>query len=380
LADAGRRPLAERPPLAVYIHWPFCAAKCPYCDFNSHVREAIDETRWRVALAAEINHFAALVPNHEVTSIFFGGGTPALMDPATVGALIAQVAAHWPLATDVEITLEANPTSAEAARFAAFAANGVNRLSLGVQALDDEALAALGRRHDAAMALDALAMARAVFDRVSFDLIYARPGQDAAGWAGELRRALDLSAGHLSAYQLTIERGTAFYQARARGDLVLPDEEEGAAFYEITQELCAAAGLPAYEVSNHAAAGQECRHNLSYWRMEDYIGVGPGSHGRPAGRATEQHRSPERWLAAVERAGHGTRSSTPLGPRERDLERLMMGLRLREGVDLARLEDPALINPGPLIAEDFLEIAGSHLRTTARGAPLLNAVLGALVV
>ncbi|MGE5503644.1 MAG: radical SAM family heme chaperone HemW, partial [Actinomycetota bacterium] len=271
--------------LAVYIHWPFCLSKCPYCDFNSHVAAAIDQRRWRAALLAELEWFAALAPGRTVTSIFFGGGTPTLMDPDTAGALVDRVKALWATAPDLEVTLEANPSTVEAGRFRAFRAAGVGRLSLGIQALDDAALKLLGRRHDLAEALAALAVARQTFDRFSFDLIYARPGQTVAAWRDELARALDMAGDHLSLYQLTIEEGTAFAPVFARGDLVLPPEDEAAEMFEATQDMTAAAGLPAYEVSNHARPGQESRHNLTYWLGGDYAGVGPGAHGRLGGEA-----------------------------------------------------------------------------------------------
>ncbi|HJS32275.1 MAG TPA: radical SAM family heme chaperone HemW, partial [Alphaproteobacteria bacterium] len=266
--------------LAIYVHWPFCRSKCPYCDFNSHVRESVDDTRWRGALLTELDHFAASTGGRTVRSVFFGGGTPSLMAPQIVAAVIDCVARKWRVADDVEITLEANPNSAEQSRFAAFRAAGVNRLSLGVQALDDADLGALGRGHSAAEAQAAIARAAAVFDRYSFDLIYARPRQSRAAWETELRRAVALAGDHMSVYQLTIEPGTAFAARHARGELVVPDEDAAAALYEATQAILDDAGLAAYEVSNHARAGAECRHNLAYWRYEDYIGVGPGAHGR----------------------------------------------------------------------------------------------------
>ena len=288
----------------VYVHWPFCASKCPYCDFNSHVRAEIDEARWRAALVRELDHFAALAPGRTVTSIFFGGGTPSLMAPATVAAVIERTANHWRLAGDVEITLEANPTSVEAGRFAGYRDAGVNRVSLGVQSLDDRALGFLGRGHDAAEARAAVAVAHARFPRVSFDLIYARPGQSPAAWRRELAEALQIAGEHLSLYQLTLEPGTAFHARAARGALALPGGDAAAALYDVTQEVLEGAGLPAYEISNHAVPGAESRHNLTYWRSGDYLGVGPGAHGRLTGGgavlAIAQTRSPERWLAAVE--------------------------------------------------------------------------------
>ncbi|HLO76499.1 MAG TPA: radical SAM family heme chaperone HemW, partial [Magnetospirillum sp.] len=294
------------PGFGIYIHWPFCLSKCPYCDFNSHVAASIDQPRWRAALLAELEHFAQAKPGATVTSIFFGGGTPSLMEPATAGALIERVAALWPTAPGLEITMEANPSTVEAGRFRDFRAAGVGRLSLGVQALDDQSLKFLGRRHDAGEALAALGVAGRLFPRFSFDLIYARPGQSPAAWRAELARALSLAGDHLSMYQLTIEDGTAFAPAHARGDFELPSEDDQAAMFEITQELTAAAGLPAYEVSNHARPGGECRHNLTYWLGGDYVGVGPGAHGRLNGQALRQHRAPDIWLERVESHGHAT--------------------------------------------------------------------------
>ena len=325
---------------AIYVHWPFCRSKCPYCDFNSHVREAINQERWRAALLRELDHFADETVGRTVTSVFFGGGTPSLMEPATAAALIDRVAARWPVASDVEITLEANPTSVEAGRFAGFRAAGVNRASLGVQALDDAALRFLGRGHSAAEALAAVDTAARHFARFSFDLIYARPGQTAEAWTAELHRALDHAGGHLSAYQLTIEPGTAFHTLHRRGGLPVPDEDTGAALYETTQRVLDAAGLRAYEISNHARPGEECRHNLTYWRYGDYVGIGPGAHGRltldGAKLATRTHRAPEAWLALVERGGHAEKPREPIEPRNRLDELMMMGLRLTEGVNRRR--------------------------------------------
>ncbi|MFQ5775774.1 MAG: radical SAM family heme chaperone HemW [Kiloniellaceae bacterium] len=389
---------ATDPGFGVYVHWPFCAAKCPYCDFNSHVREAIDHARWRRALLAELDHFASETAARRVTSIFFGGGTPSLMAPGTVAAVIARVAAHWRLAGTAEITLEANPTSVESGRFAEFRAAGVNRVSLGVQALDDRTLAFLGRRHSAKEALAALAVARRHFARWSFDLITARPGQDRAAWRAELRRALAEGPAHLSVYHLTIEEGTAFHGAWRRGELVLPGEADAAALFETTQEVLAAAGLPAYEVSNHARPGAECRHNLTTWRAGDYVGVGPGAHGRlslarqdgPGARkvATRQHRAPEAWLAAVERDGHATRARTALSAQQRLTELVMMGLRLREGIaraafvrETGRQPEDAL-SPARLTAlveGGFLALDARGLRATAAGLARLDAVLARLL-
>lgn len=379
--------------VALYVHWPFCRSKCPYCDFNSHVREAVDDGAWAAALVAEIARSAALVPDRVLTSIFFGGGTPSLMAPATVARVIETATRLWRPALDLEITLEANPTSVEAGRLAAFAAAGINRASLGVQALDDAALRFLGRGHSAAEALAAVALARTVFPRLSFDLIYGRPGQEVAAWARELEQALGFAADHLSVYQLTIEEGTAFHAAARRGDWQMPDEDTQAALYETTNRVLEGAGLAAYEVSNHARPGAEARHNLTYWRYGDYIGVGPGAHGRLTladGRAvaTAAWRKPETWLDRVAAQGDGSESAVPLDPATRAAEALMMGLRLSEGVALARLEavgaapfdrlvDGAAL--ARLIDGGFLVRTASHLRATARGRPVLNALLARLL-
>ncbi len=382
---------APEPGFAVYIHWPFCRAKCPYCDFNSHVRAQIDQARWRRALLAELAHYAGETPGRRVTSIFFGGGTPSLMDPETAGALIAAVRGHWACAPDLEVTLEANPTSVEAARFAAYADAGVNRLSLGVQAMNDADLAFLGRQHDSAEALAAIGLARAHFPRVSFDLIYARPGQTPAAWATELRRALDAGCSHLSLYQLTIEENTVFHARARRGELPLADPEVAADLFEATRATLAAEGLPGYEISNHARPGEACRHNLTYWRYGDYLGIGPGAHGRLtlAGRklATRQHRAPEIWLDTVEQAGHATRSRRPVAPEARLDELLMMGLRLDAGIARAAFrreldaEPEALLDPARVAAlteAGYLELDAAGLRATPEGQQRLDALLGYL--
>jgi putative oxygen-independent coproporphyrinogen III oxidase len=382
---------ASAEPLAVYIHWPFCRSKCPYCDFNSHVREGVDAARWTRALLADLDRQAALVPDREVVSIFFGGGTPSLMMPETVAALIERVRALWPVADDLEITLEANPNSAEAERFAGFAGAGVNRLSLGVQALDAQALRFLGRRHDRDEAIAAIRLARDTFPRTSFDLIYARPGQNVAAWDEELDAALRLAGEHLSLYQLTIEPDTAFGNRAARGEVLATDEETGAALFEVTQARLAAAGLPAYEISNHARPGAECRHNLAYWRYEDYLGIGPGAHGRvtqgSAKIATRQLRAPEAWLAAVEATGTAIDEMTPIAREEAVGEMLMMGLRLVEGVSRQRLESLAECAVDALFADvlshlvegGFLTLDADHLAATDAGRQRLNAVLGTLL-
>ena len=383
----------------VYVHWPFCRSKCPYCDFNSHVRAGVDHRRWRDALVRELTHFAALVPQRPVTSVFFGGGTPSLMEPQTVADVLEAVGALWGTDGDLEVTLEANPTSVEARRLAAFAEAGVNRVSIGVQALDDAALRFLGREHSAAEALEALQVAHTLFERVSFDLIYARPQQTESDWRRELGEALDLIAdparAHLSLYQLTIEPGTQFHTLHQRGALRTPNEDRAAALFDLTQELTDRAGLPAYEISNHAAPGQACRHNLTYWRGYPYVGVGPGAHGRidradaPGTRsATRQHRAPEAWLDAVERDGHATRERTDLSPRERLEETVLMGLRLRAGLAWARLQENG--GDGDLggLDRDRLQTLGEEglvefdqdgVRATAAGRRRLNAVLAYLL-
>ncbi len=381
-------PQERDPGFALYVHWPFCRHKCPYCDFNSHVRAAVDQRRWRRALLAELDHFGARTEGRILRAIFFGGGTPSLMSAATVAAVIARARDWWRFEPAIEITLEANPTSAEAARFEAFAKAGVNRLSLGVQALEEGALRDLGRQHGVAEALHALALAREIFPRVGFDLIYARPGQGLASWRDELQRALELAVGHLSLYQLTIEPGTHFFTLARQGRLELPDEDLGAALFDLTQELCEAAGLPAYEISNHARPGEESRHNLVYWRYGDYVGIGPGAHGRltlGARRvATRARRLPERWLETVEREGHGQLEEEELAPADRATEYLLMGMRLAEGVELSRLaalaERPweAVLDVGAvrlLEAEGLLQCAHGSLRTTAAGRRRLDAVI-----
>src|SRR6266511_116677 len=380
---------ADAPAFGVYIHWPFCLSKCPYCDFNSHVRHtAIDEARFTRAFAAEIAATAARVPRRMVSTIFFGGGTPSLMQPATVGAILDAVARRWSIAPDVEITLEANPTSVEATRFRGYRAAGVNRVSLGVQALDDAALKELGRLHSAREALDAVAVARTIFDRYSFDLIYARPRQTPAAWAVELKRAIAEAAEHLSLYQLTIEQDTPFFALHAAGKLVVPNEDTARALYDTTQEICAGAGLPAYEVSNHARPGAECRHNLVYWRGHEYAGIGPGAHGRldldGERYATATEKRPEAWLMRVESLGHGLVTDEALTREQIADEFLLMGLRLAEGVDPARYAqlagralDPRRI--ALLSAEGAVETTpGGRLRVTQSGFPVLDAVVADL--
>ncbi|HWT11786.1 MAG TPA: radical SAM family heme chaperone HemW [Allosphingosinicella sp.] len=372
--------------LALYVHWPFCVSKCPYCDFNSHVRAAVDQGEWREALLADLAWEASLTPGRRLGSIFFGGGTPSLMAPATVAALIDAAERHWDFAEDIEITLEANPSSVETARFADLAAAGVNRVSLGLQSLDDEQLRFLGRAHDAAEGLMALGTAQSVFDRVSFDLIYALPGQSAADWESQLAEALGFGTDHLSLYQLTIEPGTRFAAMAARDELSPPDVESGAVLYELTQAMTSAAGLPAYEISNHARPGEESRHNLAYWRYRDYLGIGPGAHGRRTGSATQRHRKPENWLAALARSGHGIEDERQIEAAERGVEALLMGLRLREGVDLARVERLAGRDPVDRAAlrrlsdEGLLDLGDERLRATPAGMLLLDAILREIVL
>ncbi|TCP33162.1 radical SAM family heme chaperone HemW [Sphingomonas sp. BK235] len=372
--------------LALYVHWPFCVSKCPYCDFNSHVRESVDQAAWRAALLADLAHEAALLPGRRLGSIFFGGGTPSLMPPATVAAVIDAATAAWTPLPDLEVTLEANPSSVEAARFADLAAAGVNRVSLGLQALDDAALRFLGRAHDVMEALGALDVAQARFARVSTDLIYARPAQRLDAWVAELTRALAFGTEHLSLYQLTIEPGTRFATEAAAGRLQIPDGDAAADLFEATRALTAAAGLPAYEVSNHARPGAESRHNLAYWRYRDYAGIGPGAHGRRLASATQRHRKPENWLGAVARNRHGIVVEEPLAPSLRASEALLMGLRLAEGVDLAwiaretGLPRDALVDAGAIAAlPELIVLEGDRLRVTEAGILLLDSILPRVV-
>ena len=372
----------------VYVHWPFCLAKCPYCDFNSHVRHAPpDQARFVAAFRREIAHMRALSGPRAAQSVFFGGGTPSLMAPATVAAILEAVNAAWPLTDDVEITLEANPTSVEAERFAGYRAAGVNRVSLGVQSLVPEDLKRLGRMHSVDEALKAVAIARAAFPRVSFDLIYARPGQTPEDWAQELRRAIAEGCEHLSLYQLTIEPGTMYEKLYSAGKLLIPDDDHARALWDVTQEITAEAGLPAYEISNHARPGAQARHNLVYWRYGTYAGVGPGAHGRLSVDgtrvATFTERLPERWLEAVERDGHGLVSQETLDQAEQADEMLLMGLRLSEGIDLkrhARLSGRPLDEDqiALLASEGLVRRNGDRLAVTPAGFPVLNAVIAAL--
>ena len=388
LRQEARQTVAAEPGFGLYVHWPFCQSKCPYCDFNSHVRESVDQARWRRALLQELEHWAERSGPRGLTSIFFGGGTPSLMAPETAAAVIEKAAALWGLAPDAEITLEANPGSAEAGRFAGYRAAGVNRLSLGVQSLDDEELRFLGRRHDAAEARQAIALAARHFERWSFDLIYALPAQSPETWRTRLQEALALAPSHLSVYQLTIEPGTAFEGMARRGELVTPDDEVAAEHFEATQEALDAAGLPAYEVSNHARPEQACRHNLTAWRYGDYAGIGPGAHGRLTldgqKRATRQHRAPEIWLARVETDGHATRTFEALTPAQKLDELMTMGLRLTEGVARATFERELGGGPEDHLDNDrlraladagYLALDDEGLRTTQAGRLRLNALL-----
>lgn len=370
--------------LAVYVHWPFCRSKCPYCDFNSHVADFVDHRRWRAALLSELAHFAAETSDREVASVFFGGGTPSLMDPETVAAVIDAVRELWPTGSEVEMSLEANPTSSESARFLALRTAGINRLSIGVQAWDDRALAFLGRTHSAAEARAAVALAREHFPQFSFDLIYGLPGQTVAGWQEQLAEALALASNHLSAYQLTVEPGTRFH----RQGLAEIEPETAADLYEVTREQLADAGMFAYEVSSYARPGAECRHNLAVWKGCDYLGIGPGAHGRLSGdggtEAIRHIRAPEKWLSAVETGGHGTASRVALEPRERRDELMMMGLRLADGVDRQRFRALTGCEPEDavdadglkrMIEGDFVARDGNGIRATAAGRQRLDAVL-----
>tara|TARA_R110000787_G_scaffold103397_6_gene210010 strand:+ start:130 stop:1326 length:1197 start_codon:yes stop_codon:yes gene_type:complete len=387
--DAGRRDGG----FGLYVHWPFCVSKCPYCDFNSHVADRVDETAWEAALLRELDHYGAETAGRTLDTVFFGGGTPSLMPPRIADALLDRAAAHWTIADDLEVTLEANPSSIEAGKFRDFRAAGVNRVSIGVQSFDPAALRFLGRAHDAQAARDAISVAERTFSRFSFDLIYALPGQTAAGWRAALREALARAGDHLSLYQLTIEKGTAFYGAHRRGAFVLPDDDLAVDLYELTAEETDRAGLPAYEISNYARPGAECRHNLVYWQGGDYVGIGPGAHGRlrVAGvrRATAQFPGPENWLAAVAEKGHGTRESAIVPVPEQVEEFLLTGLRLTAGIDRRQFErltgraledsiDPAAASL--LAGAGLIELDAQGLRATAEGRQRLNALIGRLVV
>jgi putative oxygen-independent coproporphyrinogen III oxidase len=380
---------SKKDAFGVYVHWPFCLSKCPYCDFNSHVRhQPIDEERFARAFEREIETTAARTPGRTVSSIFFGGGTPSLMKPQTISAILDSIGKHWSVADDAEVSLEANPTSVDATRFHGYRSAGVNRVSLGVQALNDASLKSLGRLHSAREALDAVAIARKAFDRYSFDLIYARPDQTPAMWTEELKLAISEAAEHLSLYQLTIEEGTPFFGLHAAGKLKTPNEEMARILYDVTQEVCAQHGLPSYEISNHARPGAECKHNLVYWRGQEYAGVGPGAHGRidinGHRHAVATEKRPEAWLMQVEAAGHGVVTDDLLNSEERADEFLLMGLRLNEGIDPARYKalsgralDPERIRilreEGAIVVED-----NGRLRVTQEGFPVLDAVVADL--
>ncbi|MEL1250266.1 radical SAM family heme chaperone HemW [Aurantiacibacter gilvus] len=373
---------------ALYIHWPFCLAKCPYCDFNSHVRDSVDVAAWQDALLADMRHEAELAGGEPLTSIFFGGGTPSLMPPRLVEALLAEAAKLWGFALDIEITLEANPSSVEAANFADLATAGVNRVSLGLQSLDDEALRFLGRLHNAAEGLSALEVAQKAFERVSFDLIYALPDQSPEHWREQLEHALGFGTSHLSLYQLTIEPGTRFETDVRRGGFTPLDDDLAAHLYQVTAEMTSAAGMPAYEVSNYARPGEESRHNLTYWRYQDYAGIGPGAHGRRGGMATFRHKKPENWLGAVERNGHGLKQEEALSRSDQASEALLMGLRLGEGIDIAALSarvdmpEEALLRPSMMQqfgGMDLIWRKGNRVGVTPKGMPLLDAVLAGVI-
>jgi oxygen-independent coproporphyrinogen-3 oxidase len=372
--------------LALYVHWPFCVSKCPYCDFNSHVRASIDQDAWRDALLADLAHDARLLPGRRLTSIFFGGGTPSLMDPATVEAVIDAATTHWAPDEDLEVTLEANPNSVEAARFADIAAAGVNRVSLGLQSFDDQALAFLGRAHSAREGFSALETAQRHFRRVSFDLIYALPGDTEDRWSAMLAQALSLGTRHLSLYQLTIEPGTRFASMVAKHEFEPLDTDAAAALYELTDDMTSAAGLPAYEISNYARRGQESRHNLTYWRYRDYAGIGPGAHGRRLGMRTLRHRKPENFLSAIARNGHGIAEEAPLSAVEAADEALVMGLRLSEGIDADAIASRFGLVPvdwdrvDRLAGSGHLTRDGARIALTAKGRLLLDAILGEIAV
>ncbi len=381
--------VAAPSPLALYIHWPFCVSKCPYCDFNSHVRDSIDIASWRSALLADMAHEAALVRGRTLGSIFFGGGTPSLMPPALVASLIEAAQKHWAFASDIEITLEANPNSVEVERFSDLSTAGVNRVSIGVQSFEQEALHFLGRAHDAREAHAAIDTAQRCFARTSFDLIYALPAQTADQWEAQLRKALSFGTHHLSLYQLTIEPGTRFETMVRRGEFTPADADHAADLYDLTQSVTATAGIPAYEVSNHASPGEESRHNLTYWRYGDYVGIGPGAHGRRNGTATQRHKKPENWLYAVARYGHGCQSETPLAPSERAREALMMGLRLAQGVDSAALGQRLGLTASDMLDQTalarlaehgLLRLEGNRVTVTPSGMLVLDAILPQIVL
>jgi putative oxygen-independent coproporphyrinogen III oxidase len=376
----------------IYIHWPFCKSKCPYCDFNSHVSETINYQRWTQNYLREIDTYAEMTKGRVVDTVFFGGGTPSLMRADMVADILSHIQTRWQVANDWEVTLEANPTSFETDKFRDFHAAGVNRVSIGVQSLREDDLKFLGREHSPEQAKYAIEQAQSIFSRVSFDLIYARPKQNIEDWRDELTEAIKMASGHMSLYQLTIEQGTPFFTRHARGEFKIPEQDLAADLFDLTQDMMGEAGMPAYEISNHAASGQESRHNLIYWRYDDYIGIGPGAHGRVTQGeqkfATRAHRAPELWLSKVEQEGHGAHPFEPVTVLSRFQECLMMGLRLREGLPIARLVEAYgapiddMITPSKittLVKEDILEDNSSILRTTPQGFKCLNAVLGYLV-
>ncbi|WP_313760108.1 radical SAM family heme chaperone HemW [Rhizobium sp.] len=386
---ASLLPDTGEPGFGVYVHWPFCAAKCPYCDFNSHVRhQPVDQERFTAAFLKETAAMRQLSGPKTVTSVFLGGGTPSLMNPSTVSAILDGIAREWHMPEGIEITMEANPSSVEAERFRGYRAAGVNRVSLGVQALNDRDLKFLGRLHDVEDALKAIKLARDIFPRMSFDLIYARPKQTVEEWERELKQAISYAVDHLSLYQLTIEEGTPFFGLHKMGKLIVPDDDQSALLYEATQDITAAEGMPAYEVSNHARPGAESRHNLTYWRYGDYAGIGPGAHGRltrgPIKLATATERKPEAWHELVERDGHGVLDQEQLGYDEQADELLLMGLRLTEGVDLARWQQLSGRDPDPkreefLLEHGFIErIGNSRIRCTPSGMLILDSVVADL--
>lgn len=382
----------EYRPFGLYVHWPFCLSKCPYCDFNSHVHDSVDHAAWQDALVRELKYYAAQTPGRKLDSIFFGGGTPSLMQPETVAAVIDAAQRAWNFSNDIEITLEANPTSVESGKFAAFRQAGINRVSLGIQSLRDEDLKFLGRRHSVAEGKKAIEIASSIFDRFSYDLIYARPQQTTTAWAAELREALSIADAHISLYQLTIEPGTAFFTQHARGDFEIPNDTRAGEMYELTQDILGAAGLPAYEISNHARAGQESRHNLVYWRYGDYVGIGPGAHGRLTADdtrlATRTHRAPDIWLQQVQERDTGAHESEIVTPDQRLIECTMMGLRLAEELPWLRLERESGRRRGDifsdtkmksLVEEGYLVTTDIGISTTAAGRQRLNALLSYLL-
>ena len=373
---------------ALYIHWPFCLSKCPYCDFNSHVRDNVDMAHWEQALLADMAQEAAFAGGQPLQSVFFGGGTPSLMPPLLVDRLLREAERLWGFDPGIEITLEANPSSVEADKFAALAAAGINRVSLGLQAMDDETLRFLGRLHSAAEGLAAVETAQSCFERVSFDLIYARPGQRPADWHAELARAIAIGTTHLSLYQLTIEPGTRFATLVREGQFKPLDADRAADLFELTQALTESANLPAYEISNHARPGQESSHNLAYWRYQDYAGIGPGAHGRRSGMATTRHRKPENWMAAIEAQGHGLSEERALPANEQAAEAILMGLRLAEGIDLEELAgrfalDQTALADGQKVEfyckQGLLWSDGSRIGATGKGMPLLDGLLAEIV-